>query len=182
MFRRGLFGQGMAAPRLQQALQLLGQGRYRDAGRVLGELADRAHDNGHPLRCAQLALQAGRAFWEAGETEQALARTRQATRQFIVGGRPGRAMRVAQNAAARLRSHGFEAQARGLEADVRSGLIEAGLDPAQVQREPVLQPRGTLPPTCSRCGGPLRPNEVEWLGPASAECPYCGSTITTLGQ
>jgi len=34
-----------------------------------------------------------------------------------------------------------------------------------------------LPPTCNKCGGPLRGHEVKWTGPQSADCPFCGANI-----
>jgi hypothetical protein len=37
--------------------------------------------------------------------------------------------------------------------------------------------RGELPGKCSQCGGPVKENEVTWVGTNSAECPYCGSVV-----
>jgi hypothetical protein len=34
-----------------------------------------------------------------------------------------------------------------------------------------------LPAACPNCGGPARSNEVKWIGPQSAACAYCGSTL-----
>lgn len=34
-----------------------------------------------------------------------------------------------------------------------------------------------LPTTCPNCGGPIRGNEVEWTGPQSADCPFCGVNL-----
>ncbi|MCB0118389.1 MAG: hypothetical protein KDD72_05130 [Anaerolineales bacterium] len=40
------------------------------------------------------------------------------------------------------------------------------------------QRKGNLPATCPNCGGPVRPNDVQWTGPNSAACSYCGSNLT----
>jgi hypothetical protein len=34
-----------------------------------------------------------------------------------------------------------------------------------------------LPPKCSTCGGSLAMDEVRWVGPLTAKCPYCGTTV-----
>jgi len=34
-----------------------------------------------------------------------------------------------------------------------------------------------LPVTCPQCGGPIRSDEVKWMGKQSAACPYCGSNL-----
>ncbi len=43
---------------------------------------------------------------------------------------------------------------------------------------PAYHPVQLLPPTCSRCGGPVRAHEVIWTGSRSAACAYCGSALT----
>ena len=34
-----------------------------------------------------------------------------------------------------------------------------------------------LPSKCPGCGAPVRGHEVEWTGPQSADCPYCGTRL-----
>jgi hypothetical protein len=34
-----------------------------------------------------------------------------------------------------------------------------------------------LPAACPRCGGEIRGREVQWTGPQSADCPYCGAIL-----
>jgi hypothetical protein len=179
MLRARRLGRGMVGPRVRQAIRLLSDGRYGEAGALLGELADRARSNGHHLRAAHLGEQAGRAFLEAGHADQAALYARQAVQQFIAARRPGRAVRALQFAAAALRSRGFEAQASALEQDAQARLAEIGLSLASVPAEPTPQPRGHLPPTCPQCGGPLRADQVDWVDSTSAECPYCGSGVLT---
>lgn len=37
--------------------------------------------------------------------------------------------------------------------------------------------RESLPEECPNCDAPLRYDEVKWVGPRRAECPYCGQTV-----
>lgn len=37
--------------------------------------------------------------------------------------------------------------------------------------------RESLPAECPECDAPLRYNEVKWVGPRRAECPYCGNVV-----
>jgi hypothetical protein len=54
----------------------------------------------------------------------------------------------------------------------------------QTQTETARAPQGgtvptipVLPPKCSTCGGALAMDEVRWVGPLTAKCPYCGTTV-----
>ena len=35
------------------------------------------------------------------------------------------------------------------------------------------------PSTCSSCGASINAEIVEWVGPLSIKCPYCGATLNT---
>ncbi|MHA1908726.1 MAG: hypothetical protein ACW98Y_15610 [Candidatus Thorarchaeota archaeon] len=35
------------------------------------------------------------------------------------------------------------------------------------------------PAFCSSCGGTITTEDVEWVGPLSVKCPYCGATLPT---
>jgi hypothetical protein len=179
MFGARRLGQGLMGPRVRQALGLLADGRYAEAGTLFGQLADRARDNGHHLRAANLALQAGHALLEAGDGEKSILRSRQAVRQFIVGGRPGRAVRVLRQTMTALRARGLDAGAIALEQDAQARLAEIGLSLSNVPTEQSSPSQRHLPPMCPQCGGPLRADEVEWIDSSSAECPYCGSVVAT---
>ncbi|MFX0168244.1 MAG: hypothetical protein ACFE89_02705 [Candidatus Hodarchaeota archaeon] len=37
--------------------------------------------------------------------------------------------------------------------------------------------RESLPEECPECDAPLKYNEVKWVGPRRAECPYCGNVV-----
>ena len=36
------------------------------------------------------------------------------------------------------------------------------------------------PKTCSSCGAGINAETVEWVGPLSIKCPYCGTTLDTV--
>lgn len=180
MFRPRRTGGPMLGPRLQEAFSLLAAGRYVPAGELLSELAERARENGHPLRAAQLALQAGHAFLQAGQPERAVRLVEQAARQFLAGRRPARAVRVFQAAIGALRAQGCDAQADHLEQTAQALLARTGLALGSVTVDRPERRRGHLPPACPRCGGPLRSDEVDWVDDASAECPYCSSVVPAL--
>jgi predicted RNA-binding Zn-ribbon protein involved in translation (DUF1610 family) len=44
-----------------------------------------------------------------------------------------------------------------------------------VERSFVHEPPGF----CSSCGGNITTEDVEWVGPLSVKCPYCGATLPT---
>ncbi|MFW9908008.1 MAG: hypothetical protein ACFFEF_05490 [Candidatus Thorarchaeota archaeon] len=35
------------------------------------------------------------------------------------------------------------------------------------------------PSFCSSCGGSISAENIEWVGPLSVKCPYCGATLPT---
>jgi hypothetical protein len=37
--------------------------------------------------------------------------------------------------------------------------------------------RETLPTECPECDAPIKYDEVKWVGPRRAECPYCGNVV-----
>lgn len=37
--------------------------------------------------------------------------------------------------------------------------------------------RESLPIECPECDAPLKYDEVKWVGPRRAECPYCGNVV-----
>ncbi|MFX1576041.1 MAG: hypothetical protein ACFFCF_02600 [Promethearchaeota archaeon] len=54
---------------------------------------------------------------------------------------------------------------------------ESVYDVTQLPRQTRRILREQLPPTCPNCGGKLRYGSVKWVGPHTAECPYCGQSV-----
>ena len=49
-----------------------------------------------------------------------------------------------------------------------------GAPASQVHAVPTIP---VLPARCSNCGGALAMDEVRWVGPLTAKCPYCGTNV-----
>lgn len=74
-----------------------------------------------------------------------------------------------------LEQHGRHQEAQDLRAKAERllGPMPArGAAPGPVGTRP-----RSLPGRCPSCGAPLKPDQVNWLGPQSAECPYCGTLV-----
>ena len=84
-------------------------------------------------------------------------------------------MRLASRMVQALRERGYRAQADALQAEVNQRL--AGVMPESTPFATPTAGHGDLPAHCSACGGPLRPDEVDWLDATTAECPYCGNPV-----
>lgn len=91
-----------------------------------------------------------------------------------------------------LQEKGYKAEAADLRQEVEARLAEAppgrrpppGARPSRwpsFARAPMA--RRELPGKCSACGAPVKPDDITWLDPYTAECPYCGSVLkTTQGK
>jgi hypothetical protein len=78
-----------------------------------------------------------------------------------------------------LERHGRHREAERLRAEV--GMIFHGEEGSRGWGPPKMEVAMRLPPSCPGCGAPIRPNEVAWVGPESAECPYCGAVVSAEG-
>jgi hypothetical protein len=158
-------------PILQRANVLLNKGEYAQAAQAFEELARAAELRGGP-RAPLFFLQAGHARLLAGQKPAGfeslkhglllLAQRRVHIRLYLLGPR----------VAAELDQHGMGKEA----AEIREwlkGALPAGFSaPA-----PEAGKKPLLPTHCPACGAPVRPDEVEWLDEATAECAFCGSPV-----
>jgi tetratricopeptide (TPR) repeat protein len=167
---------------LAQANRLMADGCYAEAAAIFRRVSREAQQHGLIVRAGDLALQAARAWLRAGEIRAALEWARKGIRLLIRGGRADRAERVLSRMAGALRERGYDAQVAELEQEAKNALDQLGASPDQVVQHAVPAPerRGTLPATCSGCGSPLVPDEVEWHSADTAECLYCGSIIKAV--
>jgi len=70
----------------------------------------------------------------------------------------------------------------GIPLIVRSGM--RGATTLQTRTRPPVTPVERsfvhVPPSfCSSCGGSINSEHVDWVGPLSVKCPYCGATLAT---
>ncbi len=173
----GVWGAGRPWQILQRANALMAGGQPRQAAELYDELAQMAEARAMPKRVALLNVQAARAWLAAGDEQAAVERAKRGLGAFIALGQGARVARLLPEVTARLRQRGYVQAADELERDLQAQLARAGIDAAAVASVGAAVGRGSLPASCPHCGAPLRPDEVEWVDRASAECPYCGMIV-----
>lgn len=178
-FRRGL-PRSPAAQRalrkLQEAHALMAEGRAEEAGIIFSKLASAAAKRGLP-RAGQLHLQAGRAWFKAGDVQRGMNHLQQGMKLMAALGPAHRLPPIMQRVLGELRQHGFNEQATILEAEFQSLMEAHGIDRLGVPH----QIRQHLPAKCDSCGGSVYPDEVEWRKHQVAICAYCGSPLQSEG-
>lgn len=159
-------GQRVPEP-LRRAVRLLDEGRFEEAAAAFEGLAQGAEEKGALFRAANLAAQAARCYLNLDDVDKAYDRGRKALELFERAERPAAARRLGDRMVRVLRERGREEQAQALEG-------ELGRAPYP---DRTGMRRGELPGKCPQCGGPIKEAETNWVGPSSAECPYCGSVL-----
>jgi thioredoxin-like negative regulator of GroEL/DNA-directed RNA polymerase subunit RPC12/RpoP len=163
--------------RLGRAQELLRRGNFVEAAQVFEKLAQEAEDRGMLDRAGDSRLQAARCYLELNNTERADQEGLHALRLFLRARRPRKVRRLLPKMVAALEKHGRHKEAEELRKRAEELLgslrarVGAGPGPGPARH-------GTLPGKCPACGAPVKPNEANWVGQDSAECPYCGSVIT----
>jgi hypothetical protein len=162
-----------ALQRLRKAHALIAQGEFEQAARILSELANAAAKRGID-RAPNLALQAARAWFEAGEIERGMHMIRMALQYMHRVGALRKLHQVSGRVLSELRSRGLTEEAAAIEVEIKEML--AGVDVSGFQ---IPQPSKTahLPAQCPHCGGNVRSDEVDWIDAHSATCNYCGSVL-----
>jgi hypothetical protein len=181
---------------LARANKLFDQGKFAEAAPIFGRLAEGAAKRGMLNRAGDLYLQSARCHIEAGNVSLAVERAKQALHLFGRAGLVGKIERLMPRMVDALQQKGYEAEATALRQEVEARLAEAppgrrppaGARPSRwpsfarpalstVEGPPMT--RRELPTKCSACGAPIKPDDVTWLDPGTAECPYCGSVLKT---
>ncbi|RME87704.1 MAG: hypothetical protein D6770_08745 [Anaerolineae bacterium] len=170
---RRLFG---APPRVPPALRRanawMAAGEYLAAAEAFERLARGAETRRLP-RAPHLYLRAGQARILAGETAQGMEHIRYGLEMLAARGQWPALHRIGRRVVRELNERGLNAEAQQIETYLEETLPEmpAGTPMSAARR------KVTLPTHCPACGGPLRPDEVEWLDDVTAECAYCGSPV-----
>ena len=176
MMRRAMRMAGGGQQRVREAQALMAQGRFEDAAKLFSQVSDEAAQRGMIRPAGYLAMQAARAYAQAGKGDEALNQAKRALDIMLNAGNPIQATRAMPRAITFLRGHGFAAQANVLEQKATKRLAKVGLT---LQAMPMGMGR-SLPATCPQCAGPLRSDDAEWIDATSAECPWCGSTVKAV--
>jgi tetratricopeptide (TPR) repeat protein len=167
---------GTARRKLMEARELLERGEFAAAAAMFEELAHAAEQRGMLDRAGDLRLQGARCFIRLDEIDRANRESMRALRLFLRARRPVKGRRLLPKIIAYLEEQGRHDEARELREKAEELLegLPSGRMPGAGDR---LVP-GKLPGKCPNCGGPIKPNEVNWVGRGSAECPYCGSVVS----
>lgn len=152
---------------LLRAMRLLDEGKFEEAVEAFENLAREAEERGQILPAARLTAEAARCYVRLDDIDQAYDRGKKALDLFKRAGRPGAARRLGERMLNILRDTGRQAEAEALERELQQ---------LPAPEQPPVR-RGQLPGKCPQCGGPIKESEADWVGPSSAECPYCGSVV-----
>ena len=130
-------------------------------------------------RAGQLNLEAARSYLRLDDLDSAYERAKKGLRLFREAGRPGRVRELAPRILRALQERGRHKEAEELKKELEA-LI--GPSPPGLRRGPipVSEPiivREELPEKCPHCSASLKDEEVDWVGPHTAECPYCGGAV-----
>lgn len=158
---------------LDQSLQLLAAGKPGDAAIILSRMAKEMEDSNHPRRAANLYAQAAHAFADAQDAKAALAQSRTAMQLFLQYQMAQRALQFYANITRKLRRKGMASAAQALQDEYGP---QIGLD-ATPPISPAPHHTGRLPVACPQCGGPIHPDEADWVDDHTAQCVYCGVLI-----
>lgn len=151
-------------------MRLFEQGKFEEGANAFDSLAHEAEEGMMFFQAANLAVQAARCYMRIDDFDQAYERGMKALVLFERADRPAAARRVAERMMRILRDRNREAEAEDLERQLRQLRVAPG----------AAARRGELPGKCPQCGGPIKEAEATWVGPSSAECPYCGSIVKAL--
>jgi len=172
---------------LARANRLFHQGEFAEAAPIFDRLARGADERGMLNRAGDLYLQSARCHLEMGKATVAVERGKHALRLFGRAGLFGKIERLMPRMVEALQEKGYKAEAEALRQEVEARLAEVppgqrpppGARPAAWPSTARPMARRELPAKCSACGAPVKPDDVTWLDPQTAECPYCGSVLKT---
>ncbi len=171
MFRRQIRKQLAqdVPPILQEANFAFDKGEYGRAGELFEQIAEKAAARGGP-RAPVFYLQAGRARILAGQTALGLPSLKHGLELFAQRRQFPRLNQAATRVILELNERGLKKEAEEIEAWLKT---VSPITPSfgSAPKHPLL------PTHCPACGAALRPDEVEWLDEATAECAYCGSPV-----
>lgn len=159
-----------------RARRLFQRGRFAEAAKAFDRLAQGAEERGMVARAGQLNLEAARCYLRLDDLDSAYARAGKGLGFLAKAGRPGQVREVAPRVIRVLEERGRLKEAEELKRELEAlmGRMPVG-EPGAIP-EPIIV-REELPERCPHCAAPLKDEEVDWVGPHTAECPYCGGAV-----
>jgi hypothetical protein len=163
---------------LARANQYMDSGEPLEAAEIFARIAAQAAQEGALLRASHLSARAAQAYLQADRIDLAQEAFRQSVGLSLRGGDLAQATHLMRDAVSSLETQGHHQEAEALRTEFSEQLARMGLQladsgPATSHREASAR----LPSTCPACGGPVRPDEVEWVDDVSVVCSYCGTVI-----
>ena len=162
-----------AFQRLRHAHDLMHSGNYNEAAQQYQALAEGAEKRQLP-QAPQLFLQAGRAWFEAGDSKSGLASIQKELNTLEIFRRFQRLNAVGSRIQSELDEKGFAHEASVIGSYLEQMRLDHDLRDLPISRE---VSGSKLPAKCSQCGGSIIPGQVERFKDGSAQCDYCGSVI-----
>ena len=159
-------------PILQEANFAFDKGEYGRAAELFEQIAQVADARGGP-RAPLFHLQAARSRIYAGQTALGMPSLKRGLELLVDRKQLSRLNNFGQRVILDLKERGLTKEAAEIESFLNSVLqaMQAIIGESEATKRPVL------PTHCPQCGAALRPDEVEWLDEATAECAYCGSPV-----
>ena len=163
-----------AMRQLRQAHRHMEKAEFDSAAAIFEMLARKARDRGMLRQAPRLYLQAGKAHVLAEHQDRGQDALQQGLDILAETERWPALDQAGQRVIDELESWGYDQIAEGF----KSWLKQALPDDEEIYQRLARAPRRpTLPLKCPFCGGPIRPDEVEWLDRATGACPYCGGSV-----
>jgi hypothetical protein len=156
-------------PILQEAIFAFDKGEYGRAGELFEKLAETASARGGP-RAPLFYLKAGQSRVLAGQTALGMPSIKRGLAFLAQSERYLRLQSAGARVISELNEHGLNKEASEIETWLKT-VLPSGTSFNTPGKRP------SLPTHCPSCGAGVRPDEVEWLDEATAECAYCGSPI-----
>ena len=165
---------------LREAQRLKEAGEYKEAARIFERLAKGAEERGIE-RAPFLYLQAAHCCLLSRQTERGVGLTSHGLRLLAREQRWTALYRAGTRAIEVLREH----NQKEIAAKIQIWLNEQLADHPEARSTPVRTPTAqsntsavSLPEKCPYCGASLRSDQVLWIDDHSAECVYCGSSVS----
>ena len=163
-----------AMKQLRQAHRHMEKAEFDSAAAIFETLARKARDRGMLRQAPRLYLQAGKAHILAEHQDRGQNALQQGLDILAETERWPALDTAGHRVIGELKSWGYDEIAETFKAWLKETLPD---DEDVYQRPARALRRPALPLKCPSCGGPLRPDEVEWLDHVTAACPYCGGSV-----
>lgn len=164
---------------LMRAARAQERGDFVQVARIYQRLADEAFARGLVRPGAHMELEAARAWLLGRKPLEARERALHVLELTLEAGHPPHAvLRVLTQIGVALSAQGAMHEAEALNEQVDRMLSAHRFSREQLEGEVrSTQEMGQLPARCPSCYAPLRTDEVVWIEPGRAECPYCGTVV-----